>query len=356
MQEQQTISTRKRVVGALMGAFIGDALALGPHWFYDLAEQHRLYGDWISDYTDPRPDRYHGGMRAGQSSQSGVILELTLRSLVEHGGYDEHDFCQRMDALFQNMDGTAKSGPGGYTSQSIREAWAKRHQGLPWGQVAGLADNTDSAERAVAFAARYAFAVPDLANFVSANTALFQRDGTVVALTTAYAAVLGQLMAGVPLDGDLSNRLMKLVSAGQLPFHGPAPADAAAAPRAGQFTSPEPLFLVSTAANMARDARFAFEPASAVAQVYGMPCAIYFILPAAYYLAARFQGDFEGAVLNAVNGGGQNMARAMLTGALAGAMGGIDAIPQRFVDGLERHAEYLELVHRVAEDATAKSD
>ena len=33
----------------------------------------------------------------------------------------------------------------------------------------------------------------------------------------------------------------------------------------------------------------------------------------------RFAGDFEAAVLHAVNGGGQNLARAMLTGALVGA-------------------------------------
>ena len=25
-----------RAVGALMGAFIGDALGVGPHWYYDL--------------------------------------------------------------------------------------------------------------------------------------------------------------------------------------------------------------------------------------------------------------------------------------------------------------------------------
>ena len=57
--------------------------------------------------------------------------------------------------------------------------------------------------------------------------------------------------------------------------------------------------------------------------VYGMPCAIYHQLPAAYYLAARFHNDFESAVLHAVNGGGQNQARAILTGALAGAQTGL---------------------------------
>ncbi len=70
-------------------------------------------------------------------------------------------------------------------------------------------------------------------------------------------------------------------------------------------------------------------------KTYGMPCAIYHQLPAAYYLAARFYDDFEAAVLHAVNGGGQNQARAILTGALVGAQTGLSGIPQRFLDGLE---------------------
>ena len=86
-----------RAAGAVMGALIGDALGLGPHWYYDLAELRRDYGEWITGYTDPKPGRYHDGLKAGQLSQAGFILVLMLRSLVECGGYDEADFCRRMD-------------------------------------------------------------------------------------------------------------------------------------------------------------------------------------------------------------------------------------------------------------------
>jgi len=55
-----------RAAGAVLGALIGDALGLGPHWYYDLAELRKEYGDWIDDYVDPKPGRYHAGMQAGE--------------------------------------------------------------------------------------------------------------------------------------------------------------------------------------------------------------------------------------------------------------------------------------------------
>ncbi len=90
-----------------------------------------------------------------------------------------------------------------------------------------------------------------------------------------------------------------------------------------------------------------------VSIVYGMPCAIYHQLPAAYYLAARFHDDFESAVLHAVNGGGQNQARAILTGALVGAQVGLTAIPQRFMDGLQESATLRGLAEELATQVAA---
>src|ERR1700688_4363972 len=93
------MSIKDRAAGAVMGALIGDALALGPHWYYDLDEMRRDYGAWITDYTDPKPHRYHGGLKAGQPSQAGIITTMLLRSVVETGGYDEREFCCVLDEI-----------------------------------------------------------------------------------------------------------------------------------------------------------------------------------------------------------------------------------------------------------------
>jgi len=349
--------TEDRAAGAVMGALIGEALGVGPHWYYNLAELRRDYGDWITGYTDPRPGRYHEMLKAGQLSQPGFILVMLLRSVVERGGYDEADFCRRMDEdLFPLLDGTPVRGPGGYTSQSIREAWRRRVvKQLPWTQTGNQADTTEAIERTLVLAVRYAMQPAKLAATVSANTVLTQSDATVAAMTVAYGAVLGQLVQGHSLDAVLSEKLMALVKSGELPFHAvtqddlkpPRPGDPDP-PRTDRFASPDALLTPSYMARAVMDPDIRIEPAWKVSLVYGMPCAIYHQLPAAYYLAARFRDDFESAVLHAINGGGQNQARAMLTGALVGAQTGLSGIPTRFLDGLEAGGELQALAAALA--------
>lgn len=354
---------KDRASGAIMGAFIGDAMGLGPHWYYDLAELHRDYGEWISDYTDPQPGRYHDGLKAGQLSQAGIILKLLLGSLVACGEYVEADFCRRMDEdLLPKLDGTPINGPGGYTSQSIRELWRRRvEQRRPWGQTGGHADTTEAIERTLALAVRYSLDPNRLAGTIAGNTILTQTDDTVLSMTVAYGAVLGLLVQGHTLDARLSGKLMKLVHDGALPFHAvtsdnlqPPRTGEPDPPRAGKFASPDALLTPSFMASAAVDPDIRIEPAWKVSIVYGMPCAIYHQLPAAYYLAARFHNNFESALLHAINGGGQNQARAILTGALVGAQVGLSRIPQRFLDGLEDSATLCILANELASSIDRK--
>ena len=338
------IEIADRAAGATLGAFIGEALGVGSHWYYDRDHLHRDHGTWIDGYTKPKPGRYHFGLEVGDLSQAGYIAEILLDSLLARNGHDAVDFTRRLDTeLFPLLDGHPTHGPGGYTSQSIREAWRKRQTGLPWGKVAGLADTTEAAERIFLIAALYA-ADPRRAAIESRdNTLLTQNDTTTVALTTAYASVLAALVRGEPLDGTISDRLLNLVRRGRLPFHhvttdGSQPPDPNAPEHelGRNFPSPDALIGVGAAVRAASDPAIHIEPAWKIADVYGLPCAIYFQLPAAYYLAARFSGDFEAGVLQAINGGGQNQARAMLTGALIGAQVGLSGLPQRLIKGLTR--------------------
>ena len=58
--------------------------------------------------------------------------------------------------------------------------------------------------------------------------------------------------------------------------------------------------------------------------------------------------DPRAHVLHAINGGGQNMSRACLTGALVGAQAGLSAIPPRFIEGPRGGPKIVALAQRVA--------
>jgi ADP-ribosylglycohydrolase len=344
-----------RAAGAVVGALIGDGLGLGPHWYYDLDRMRADYGPWIDGYTDPKPGRYHAGLKAGDLSQTGLITLELLRSVVERNGYDEADFTNRLDERFlQKMDGSPYSGPGGYTNQSIRELYRARvGEGKAWGETGDYADTTEGAERAIVLAARYALSPGEGARVIARNIRLTQIDPYVTALSAAFGVIVSALIRGEPFDHQLASKLYGMVEKGELPFthvelaekkgtyeHEPTAASAS-------LPYPDGLLFPSHIWSAAKDPEVRIEPAWKVSLVYGMPCSIVCVLPAAYYLGARFQDDFERAVLHALNGGGQNMSRAMLTGALVGAQAGLSRIPGRFIDGLSDCREIIALAERL---------
>lgn len=342
-----------RAAGCIVGAFIGDALGLGPHWYYDLEQQHKDYGPWIEGYTDPKAGRYHAGMRAGELSQTGLIMQMLLKSVAEQGGYDEADFCRRLDQeLLPYIQGN--KGPGGYTNHSMRQVWEARvRDGKPWSEAAGNADTSEGAERVSILAARFAGDPKYAARMAARNCRLSQNDSLVVQQSTAFAMVLAALIRGEKFDGELSDKLMKGIGDGTMPFVSEYAIKAGTRDPLLDFASPDALLLPSWIAAAAHDRDIRVEPAWKVSVLYGMSCAINYVLPAAYYLAVRFADDFENAVLHALNGGGQNMSRSCLVGALVGAQVGLSRIPPRFIEGLKDGEEICRLARKVAETGGA---
>lgn len=350
---------RDRAAGAVLGSLIGDALGVGPHWYYDVAVLEREFG-WVSGYTTPRPGRYHEGCKAGDLSQTGQVSELLLRSVVEAGGYDAADFTCRLDALLDTLDGSAYSGR--YTDVAMRNVWrGRKAEGRRWGDGAlgSWGDTAEAAIRGVVLAARYSARLGEAASVSMANARLTHLDPVITGQAMSFCILVAALIQGERLDADLGTRMRELAKSGELPVTHAVLAEEREtinhrpADPTQTLPFPDALLQVGWVVQAARDPEIRIPPEK-VGLVYGMACSQHFLLPAAYYLAAAFEGQpdhFEQAVLHAINSGGNNMARAALTGALVGAMVGLRGIPERFIDGLTDGAELKALAVQLAAQA-----
>jgi ADP-ribosyl-[dinitrogen reductase] hydrolase len=329
-----------RAMGAIIGTFIGDALGLGCHWYYDLAAFKADCGEWISNYMTSKADRkdmfakvgkyrHEIGLKAGDVSQTGQVALLLLESIAEKSGYNESDFTLRMDSLLSTLDGSAFSGR--YTDWAMRDVWQQRKKKIGWDKTGSRADTAEAAMRSTLLAALL-FSDPEhLAETAYQNILLTHREPYIVAQSLSFTLTVAGLISNASLP-NIGNYLGKLYAKQSI-------------------KSVIPSFdCLNQAKNGAQAVSYCgdIEPASRVCSLYGLACSLGFMLPAAYYFIHRYPEDFETAVLSAINGGGNNMARAALTGALSGAMVGLKGIPERFIQGLADHDRLLEMTGKVA--------
>jgi ADP-ribosylglycohydrolase len=92
------------------------------------------------------------------------------------------------------------------------------------------------------------------------------------------------------------------------------------------------------------------ERAEAVAAVLGNDSRAFESIPAALYAFLAQRGSLEETVVAAVSLGGDTAAIAAMAGALAGAHLGVEAIPQRWLDGLEGGALGRDYIAGLADD------
>ncbi len=325
----QGISARDRAMGAVVGCFIGDALGVGPHWYYNLGKMRQDYGQWISEYTAPKKGRWHEGLKPGDNSQTGQVTLMLLESLACTGTYDQDDFTTRMDDLLGTLDGSIHGGR--MTDIAMRELWKVWQAERSWKRAGSHADTAEAAIRSTILAAAYAHVPERLADAAVENIRLTHNEPFITAQSLAFSLTVCALIRDIPL--------------GKTRMVVPGWADSTGLTRFfhDAFIHPD---LIARAAN---NPNLHIDPPLHVCQLFGLPCQLGFLAPAAYYLSARFPEEFEMPVLSAINGGGNNMARAALTGALSGALVGFSNIPKRFVDGLQDGIAILPLAEKITE-------
>ncbi len=304
-----------RARAAVLGQFIGDAMALGSHWHYNLLERARLYPDGIHGFELPAPGRYHSGRKPGDQTHYGDAALLLLRSVVEDRGFDERRFGRRFVRAFDVPY-------SGYRDKPTRLAIenAKPHIDDPTYAFQSGADDfqTVSMCRIAPVAALYAGrAVRDAT--IERAVRVTQANDEAVAHTQTFARILDSLLHGA--------ELMTAIETACAEQTGPA-AD---------------LVRIRLGDALSMQASTVVDATGLVGRSCYLPCTF----PSILHACLKHQGDFMSAVLETVRAGGDNASRAACVGALMGASIGIAGIPEALIGKLNARHEIEALVEEL---------
>ncbi|WP_339951263.1 ADP-ribosylglycohydrolase family protein [uncultured Albimonas sp.] len=277
---------RDRAEAALLGALVADAAALGLHWLYDPARIAALEGPLVFRAPDPADFEgaagvfVHPGKRAGELSHYGAALRTAMQA-VGARGVDLSEAQDRFAAAF---------GAGGWWVGYIDKPTRGTLANLAAGQrdPSGVEDDQ----------------IPGFARL----PALVCRPGGAADAVQLAAAVAMTSTGAAARDWALAGA--RILAAALI---GANPAEAVAA---GETGAPE-----AVAQGLAR-ARAAGPDPVAFAGEVGRACPMSMSVPVAAHILLH-AGSFAEAVEMNIRAGGDSCGRAILLGAVEGAIHGL---------------------------------
>ncbi len=313
----------------LHGLFIGDALSMPVHWYYNRQALNRDYGR-VADYMAPRnphPDsilwrssyqapsaageilhdqaqywgqkgiHYHQFLKAGENTLNIKICRLLIESINQTGTYDADDFLRRYIA-FMTTPGNHRDT---YMEECHRNFFANYARGIP-PRKCGVAEKHIGGLIGIVPIIVYYFNQPDKAREAAMQHLALTHPG--YKMETAGSLVIDILLK--ILNGtSLKEAIYEEIEAQKNPLLGH--------PFKKWLNDPDDWVIgprLSTA------------------------CYVEDAVPAVVYLALKYHDEPEKALIANTNLGGDNAARGSLLGALLGASCAVEKFPRRWVDGL----------------------
>ena len=345
------LSKADRMRGALWGMFIGDALAMPVHWYYSISTLWQDFGQ-IRDYQAPKAHHpnsimalantgragrgsqdgnvvgtvilkgkkqhwgpanrhYHQGMQAGDNTLNLLCARVLLRSLNNKGIYDPTDFLNEYIGFMTEPNRHNDT----YAESYHRDFFANYANGIAPDKCAGPDGHDTASIGGLVGLPLIIMATLDANNLATTQESILthQRLTHRSKLLERYTVEFGELMFQLFTDAHLEVEQLIYNSANKLGF-------------------PAAKIVESVRRNNSADSEV-------IGGIISPACYIDQSFPSVLYLAARYYDDFESAMIANTNVGGDNCHRGAVLGAILGATLGVEAIPNRWINGLTAHAE-----------------
>lgn len=299
----------KKAQAMVMGAFLGDSLALGAHWIYDTEKIETEIGR-VDSLLAPVPDSYHKTKSAGDFTHYGDQSLHLLEYLAENrGSFDPAEYSYLWEKEF--------SAYTGYIDKATKVSLQNIDQGKDW-QDCG-SPSTDLAGPARIAPLIYSYrndpgtlyeAVENYLNITHKGSGI--KAGALFLAWSCHAILQGNLPKDA-FDSAIENGIDDL--------------------------------------DLDLRLRTSFELSNVeiekAVKDFGQSCSINGALPGAIFTVLQLREDFRLAQQETVMAGGDSAARAMVVGMLVGAHGGYDALPDDWLAALAKRSQIEKALQRI---------
>ena len=329
LKTRENFDEESSVKGALYGLFIGDALAMPVHWYYNRTALHNDYGR-VVDYVfpkNPHPDsvlfrssyeapnekgeilhdqakfwgqsqiHYHQFLKAGENTLNLKLCSVLIRSLEENGGYDRDDYARRYIEFMTSPNSHRDT----YIEECHRNFFENYAKGAPIERCAANEKHIGGLPGMVPILVFHrknaGAAIRDAFEHLSLTHPGDKMKSSGLWLIETLLPVLN----GSALKEVIEDRLARQVSR----YYGH--------PFKKWLDLPDE---------------------EVVGKKVSPACYVEESVPATIYLALKYHDDPEAGLIANTNLGGDNVHRGAILGALLGAENGFDSFPDNWIDGL----------------------
>ena len=295
---------KNRINAMILGSFIADALSLGVHWVYNTNVIDKKFGR-VDGYLDPLTS-HHKGKKAGEQTHYGDQMMVLMESLEKDSGFDLERFARRWHHFFDTYTG--------YFDTATKDTLQHLSEGKGVQECGSTSDELAGASRVAPLFQWYEHDSEHLVRAARQQTAVTHNHGDVVDAAEFFVRTAARV-----LGGTLPLRAMREVVAEH--------------------------FKESAIAALVEDGIDSCEmDTRQVIADFGQMCSVEAALPGTVHLIARYEKDFETALVENAMAGGDSAARGMPAAMILGAHHGMETIPGAWLDGLasrERVEQFL---------------
>ena len=295
---------KAKAKGMVLGSFVGDAMALGPHWVYNTNVIDKKFGR-VEQYLDPLAS-YHKGKQKGDLTHYGDQALLLLESVSTASGFDRTAFAQSWRTFFDDYSG--------YRDKATQTTLENMSSGGNLLESGSASDDLGGAARIAPILYAH-WQDLDAAVLASKHqTALSHNNPEVLTATDFYARLATRALAGEQPATIITDLIEN------------------------QFQDTELAESVEMGvASQGKDTR-------TVIAEFGQMCSVEAALPGTIHLIVSYENDFKEALVQNVMAGGDSAARGMFVGMVLGAYLGIDSVPNDWLHNLNARKRIEELL------------